>query len=1453
MNLHKNHRLLVAALFISAVFVFIFSFTPGGARAKLGLSQDGQANRWITFTAQSVAGAPVDLTTIESSGSSISLSANIPGVWAGNEKRTDQSGTDSVFTSLDGDSLGHGEVYGQPDLPVLRKSVEIPWGASYELEILNVASIDTSLEDLGLPAPIWPLQPPDCKCDQETPFTLNSETYSANRFFPGVPVVLGEEYILRGHRVVVVEVWPVSYNPVTGQLHLISEVSFRLNLSGADMALSQSLADRYASPLFEERLSKDVLNFNLGKPVREFRSGLDSIGYLIITPDVYYDGMLPFKQVQEARGFQVTLTKLSDIPATTNQQIKSYIQTAYDTWAIPPSYVLLVGDTDTLPAWNSTTGAGKVTDLYYGTMDGATDWHPDLGRGRFPVRDQNQLSAIVNKHIAYHGLSGVEPWLKKVAFIGTCDNYSVAEGSHNYVINNFTLPNGFTGIFPNNPQPGGDKIYCVTYNGNTQNIRNAANDGRWAIVYSGHGSETGWADGNVSFSQNDVRNLTGLGFFPFVVSHSCLTNSFNMVESFGETWVIQQNKGALVFWGASNYTYWGEDDILEKAWFTSQFSSGLEGPDIATMTDYGLSQVEGQYPSMGRYYLEAYNVLGDPSVALILGPRNPDFTLSADPSTVEVCTASSASTTINAGSLVGYTAPVDLSVSGVPTGVTASFSLNPVTPPGSSLLTFQNASAQVGSYPLSVLGVSGSLSHSTPVNLKVYNALPGLPSLLTPGNGSTNQPLRPLFTWTASNQAGTYQIEVADDNAFSNPIISVNGLSGTEFTPDEDLPSNAVFYWRVKAENGCGSGSYSAVSMFITKALPGDCALGSLPVTLYSTDFESGPGDWTHEGTGDTWAISGNRFHSGASAFYAVTPNQISNQMLVSPQVSLPVGQSPLTLQFWNYQDMEDRSSGCYDGGLLEISTDNGISWTQLDDELLTDPYDGPFSTGNPIGVVDAWCGNPQDWLNSLVDLDAFAGQEVRFRFHVGTDYSVGYEGWYIDDISVNSCLPATYYATLSGDSFLDTVPDQSVIHTFTLTNVGLPDTFDLAIQPGEWPATLLTTTPLALSGAGGTAQIEVLVTPPAFDPFNLSVTDTFTLTVASQGDPSSTLQSKGTTHSIVTPDVSVTPSRSTLLGSPGTDVVHFFTVQNQGNFPDDFSLAAVSESWFYAMQDSTGPLDPGQTIEVPVTVSIPDQMKLGIIIATDHLTMTATSSLDADVMVEAIAVSNANVNPGISVTPEAQATSGNPGETVNFEITIENTGDYTDTFRLDLSGNFWAVEAPTTTGPLAPGISVTLIASVTIPDDPSMEPGALYSDSFAIRATSKWDDLTYSIANGTTTTELIAGMDLEGDLEGDAWVGESLLYEFTVKNTGNFADEFLFAVESDWEASLLQTTTGMLNPGQTALIQLAVRPPMTAQHGETGTATVTITSVRNPAMSVVHDISTHAWWHKVFLPLTRN
>jgi lysyl endopeptidase len=375
------------------------------------------------------------------------------------------------------------------------------------------------------------------------------------------------------------------------------------------------------------------------------------------------------------------------------------------------------------------------------------------------------------------------------------------------------------------------------------------------------------------------------------------------------------------------------------------------------------------------------------------------------PGLLAVCQPADAVFAIDVGAVGGSADPVTLSLAGHPAGTTAGFSLNPVTPVGQSTLTLSNTGAAVpGSSLLTVTGTSTGGSEQGEATLVLEAEPPLAPALLLPVDGALNQSRRPTFTW--SDTGGSFQIQIATDPGFGSVVVDVEGVTQASFTSAADLGGDVQHWWRVRGTNACGQGGWSATSTFTTAPAPGQCSSGTTPVELFFDDMETGPGAWTTGGTGNTWTMSTARPHSGATSWYAVGSPSVSDQRLVSPPIALPAELGGLLLRFWNYQRLEPRTGGCYDGGIVEVSADDGTTWTQLQAELLTHPYDGPISTGfsNPLGGLDAWCGDPRDWHEPLVDLQAWAGQTVRLRWRVGTDSSVSREGWYVDDVAVQAC-----------------------------------------------------------------------------------------------------------------------------------------------------------------------------------------------------------------------------------------------------------------------------------------------------------------------------------------------------------------------------------------------------------------------------------------------------------------
>jgi hypothetical protein len=94
----------------------------------------------------------------------------------------------------------------------------------------------------------------------------------------------------------------------------------------------------------------------------------------------------------------------------------------------------------------------------------------------------------------------------------------------------------------------------------------------------------------------------------------------------------------------------------------------------------------------------------------------PDFSLSASPNTLSVGRGRTVTSTITVNALNGFNSSVSLSASGLPKGVTASFS--PTSTTGTSTLAFKaSMSDSLGTFIVTVRGASGSLSHTTTVSL----------------------------------------------------------------------------------------------------------------------------------------------------------------------------------------------------------------------------------------------------------------------------------------------------------------------------------------------------------------------------------------------------------------------------------------------------------------------------------------------------------------------------------------------------------------------------------------------------------------------------------------------------------------------------------------------------------------------------------------------------------------
>jgi uncharacterized membrane protein len=155
----------------------------------------------------------------------------------------------------------------------------------------------------------------------------------------------------------------------------------------------------------------------------------------------------------------------------------------------------------------------------------------------------------------------------------------------------------------------------------------------------------------------------------------------------------------------------------------------------------------------------------------------PDFTLSATPSTQSIVAGNSVSYTVSINATGGFSDPVTLSVSGLPSGATGSFTPNPANT-SSTLSVATTGSTAAGAYTVTITGVSGARTRTTTVTLTVTS----------PASGDFFVRGAPGDQRLAPGATATYLITVSRTGGFNSPItLSVSGLpSGAtaSFTPN---------------------------------------------------------------------------------------------------------------------------------------------------------------------------------------------------------------------------------------------------------------------------------------------------------------------------------------------------------------------------------------------------------------------------------------------------------------------------------------------------------------------------------------------------------------------------------------------------------------------------------------------------------------------------------------------
>ena len=215
-----------------------------------------------------------------------------------------------------------------------------------------------------------------------------------------------------------------------------------------------------------------------------------------------------------------------------------------------------------------------------------------------------------------------------------------------------------------------------------------------------------------------------------------------------------------------------------------------------------------------------------------------------------------------------------------------------------------------------------------------------------------------------------------------------------------------------------------------------------LNAVVFWDDLDPVKETWTHMAAhgADDWRLSTNYSHSPSNAYFSSEPSTVKDDYLLTRSFVVPANGQ---LSFWHTYQLEPN----FDGAVIEISTNGGATFADLQSHITQGSYTGQISTadGSPIAGRSAWTGGSLGTMSQVaIDLRSYAGQNVIVRFRLATDIGTAGGGWYIDDIRVAGSSTQGQYTlavNVVGSGSAVRNPDQAAYNPGTVVSLSATPT----------------------------------------------------------------------------------------------------------------------------------------------------------------------------------------------------------------------------------------------------------------------------------------------------------------------------------------------------------------------------------------------------------------------------
>jgi hypothetical protein len=537
---------------------------------------------------------------------------------------------------------------GVPALPVLPLQVALP----PESRAVSVTVVDAAYIPVRGRFDILP-------ATEQVPLSLMDITdiplpspdpgiYNSSETFPQVTAVFESSGSLLGFPVARISVYPVRWNPASGQLETLDSVTLTVEYVPDPSARTVQVRS-----VGSEQRSGDLVRNLVINPEGVFSSGAVMVEsrdltfgeYVIITHPDYVSQAGTLAEWKTRKGVPATVVTTTWVNSNYSgvdlqQRIRRFLHDAMDNGV---DYALIFGDDDKVAARRirisySSYSENAPGDYYWADLNdnayGGVDQWDSNGNGiwgQYNIDNVSYYPAMLTGRASVNSVTEANTFVNKVLLYEQVDSPTTGPVELRIGYSTEQLWPGCWGsvgaeIIANNYVPSGwshDKRY-QSQGTNSWAATNAMFNGLQHHIYvAAHGSQTSFSVPGGSYSNSNLLNLNNIssGGLPAIWnSISCLIGHLDSYECMLDAWTANPNGGGF---GAANARYgWGSpsspgngaSEVLCQRIYQAHFVNGQN--TLGAMHFMGRYTLCPPTSSVMHWCIMNYNLFGCPELPL---------------------------------------------------------------------------------------------------------------------------------------------------------------------------------------------------------------------------------------------------------------------------------------------------------------------------------------------------------------------------------------------------------------------------------------------------------------------------------------------------------------------------------------------------------------------------------------------------------------------------------------------------------------------------------------------------------------------------------------------------------------------------------------------------------------------------------------------------------------------